>query len=296
MSDEAPRPLQGLRILSLCLNLPGPAALWRCVSMGASCHKIEPLTSDGRSSDPMAMYCPEAYAQMHDGVQVVQLDLKTPQGQRSLHEQLAHTDILLTSFRPTALNKLGLAWEDLQTFYPKLSMVRIFGSADQFADMPGHDLTYQAEAGLITSTTLPPSLFADMTGALMASEAVLQAPLVSLRTGRGIVRDIGLAQAAQWQALPWTWGLTQPLGDVGGAHAGYSIYPCSDGIVAVAALEPHFAQRLCAVAGMSFTHHEDMRRQEVHRGIAIFFAAHNCAQLSQLAKEKDIPLYAMTRG
>ena len=294
MPSTAIQPLQGIRILSLALNLPGPAALWRCAGMGADCRKLEPLAPGaGRSADPMGLYCPDAYAQMHDKVQTLQADLKTAEGQASLHAQLAQTDVLLTSFRPSALSKLGLGWEALQQRYPRLSLVRVVGSAGELADVPGHDLTYQAEAGLVHSTALPPSLFADMAGALMASEAVLQAVLVSGRSGRGILREVGLAQAAQWLALPWHWGLTQPVGDVGGAHAGYRIYPCADGIVAVAALEPHFAQRLCEAADLPFGHPTDMRKPEIHQGVARFLAARSCTQLMQLAQEKDIPLHAL---
>ena len=294
MPSTAIQPLQGIRILSLALNLPGPAALWRCAGMGADCRKLEPLAPDaGRSADPMGLYCPDAYAQMHDKVQTLQADLKTAEGQASLHAQLAQTDVLLTSFRPSALSKLGLGWEALQQRYPALSLVRVVGSAGELADVPGHDLTYQAEAGLVHSTALPPSLFADMAGALMASEAVLQAVLVSSRSGRGILREVGLAQAAQWLALPWHWGLTQPAGDVGGAHAGYRIYPCADGIVAVAALEPHFAQRLCEAADLVFSHPTDMRKPEIHQGVARFLAARSCAQLMQLAQDRDIPLHAL---
>ena len=294
MPSTAIQPLQGIRILSLALNLPGPAALWRCAGMGADCRKLEPLAPGaGRSADPMGLYCPDAYAQMHDKVQTLQADLKTAEGQASLHAQLAQTDVLLTSFRPSALSKLGLGWEALQQRYPGLSLVRVVGSAGELADVPGHDLTYQAEAGLVHSTALPPSLFADMAGALMASEAVLQAVLVSSRSGRGIVREVGLAQAAQWLALPWHWGLTQPTGDVGGAHAGYRIYPCADGIVAVAALEPHFAQRLCEAADLPFGHPTDMRKPEIHQGVARLLAARSCAELMQLARDRDIPLHAL---
>ena len=294
MPSTAIQPLQGIRILSLALNLPGPAALWRCAGMGADCRKLEPLAPGaGRSADPMGLYCPDAYAQMHDKVQTLQADLKTAEGQASLHAQLAQTDVLLTSFRPSALSKLGLGWEALQQRYPGLSLVRVVGSAGELADVPGHDLTYQAEAGLVHSTALPPSLFADMAGALMASEAVLQAVLVSSRSGRGILREVGLAQAAQWLALPWHWGLTQPTGDVGGAHAGYRIYPCADGIVAVAALEPHFAQRLCEAADLPFGHPADMRKPEIHQGVARFLAARSCTQLMQLAQGRDIPLHAL---
>ncbi|MEG0677649.1 MAG: CaiB/BaiF CoA-transferase family protein [Comamonas sp.] len=290
-------PLQGVRILSLALNLPGPAALWRCAGMGAQCQKLEPLSSaskdGGGGADPMQLYCPQAYGQMHEGITVLQADLKTEAGQASLHAQLAQTDVLLTSFRPSALKKLGMDWAVLQQRHPRLSLVRVVGSEGALADVPGHDLTYQAEAGLVHSTQLPPSLFADMAGALMASEAVLQAVLVSSRSGRGVFREVGLAQAAQWLALPWHWGLTQPTGDVGGGHAGYRIYPCADGMVAVAALEPHFAQRLCEAAELPFSHPSDMRKPEIHTGVAQFLASLSCKQLMQLAQERDIPLHAL---
>ena len=283
-------PLQGVRILSLALNLPGPAALWRCARMGAKCTKLEPLPVGGRSADPMDLYCPQAYDQMHQDVQLLQADLKTEEGQKQLHELLMQTDVLLTSFRPSALKKLGLAWEELQQRYPRLSVVRVVGSEGELADVPGHDLTYQAEAGLVHSTALPPSLFADMAGALMASEAVLQAVLVSSRSGRGILREVGLAQAASWLALPWHWGLTQPSGDVGGAHAGYRIYRCADGIVAVAALEPHFATRLCNAAGLCNPSQVDMRSQIAHRAIESFLEKQKSEYLKQLAITQDIPI------
>ena len=297
MSTASIQPLQGVRILSLALNLPGPAALWRCADMGADCRKLEPLApGGGGSTDPMGLYCPSAYAQMHERVQTQQADLKTEAGQQTLHALLAETDVLLTSFRPSALTKLGLGWEALQQRYPKLSLVRVVGSSGKLADVPGHDLTYQAEAGLVHSTHLPPSLFADMAGALMASEAVLKAVLTSSRSGHGVFQEIGLAQAAQWLSLPWHWGLTQPDGDVGGAHAGYQIYPCADGIVAVAALEPHFAQRLCEAADLPFNHPTDMRKPETHVGVAQFLAALSSMQLTQLAQKNDIPLFAIHRN
>ena len=61
--------LEGTRVLSLALNLPGPAALQRCRAMGAQCHKLEPLAPAGqRSADPMALYSPQAYDALHAGI------------------------------------------------------------------------------------------------------------------------------------------------------------------------------------------------------------------------------------
>ena len=124
-----PTPLQGTRILSLALNLPGPAALLRCARMGAQCTKLEPPPAPGHASaDPMGIYSPAAYAELHQGVRVVHAHLKTEEGQAALHAELAQTDVLITSFRPSALAKLGLGWEALQARYPRLSLVRIVGA------------------------------------------------------------------------------------------------------------------------------------------------------------------------
>ena len=68
---KAIKPLKGIRILSLALNLPGPAALMRCQKMGASCIKLEPP-----GGDPMSHYNKAAYAQLHDGIEVLAADLK----------------------------------------------------------------------------------------------------------------------------------------------------------------------------------------------------------------------------
>ena len=285
-SDTAIAPLAGVRVLSLALNLPGPAALMRCRIMGATCTKLEPP-----SGDPMGLYNRTAYAALHEGVKVEVADLKTEAGQQHLHRVLEETDVLLTSFRPSALAKLGLGWEALHARHPKLSQVAIVGAPGERAEEPGHDLTYLAESGLIPGTELPPTLYADMGGALLASEAVLTAALRNTAgNATGIYLEIALNAAADWLALPRTWGLTQPAGAVGGAHAGYRVYPCVDGRVAIAALEPHFAARLCEAAGLAPS---NMLAPETREAIARWIAARTRAELEAMARERDVPLFTL---
>ena len=243
------KPLRGIRVLSLALNLPGPAALMRLKAMGATCTKAEPPGKDNRSGDPMGQYNPPAYATLHEGIKLMRVDLKSEKGQAALHKELARTDLLLTSFRPSALNKLGLGWKPLHKAHPQLSVVAIVGAPGERAEEPGHDLTYLAEAGLVPGLDLPATLFADMGGALMASEAALQAVLAQKLSGKSSFQEVALSESARWLALPRSWGLTLPSGAVGGAHAGYRVYPCKNGRVALAALEPHFAAALAQRAG-----------------------------------------------
>jgi alpha-methylacyl-CoA racemase len=297
------RVLKGVRVLSLALNLPGPAALMRCRRMGATCVKLEPPPPPGAVAgscgDPMGQYNREAYRQLHEDVQVLTADLKTEAGQEMLHRELARTDVLLTSFRPSALKKLKLQWRSLHARHPALSQVAIVGASGDQAEVPGHDLTYLAEQGLVPGLELPATLFADMSGSVMASEAVLQAVLTrsAPATGsdppQGVYIEVALADAAAYLALPRQWGLTRPAGAVGGAHAGYNVYPCRDGRVAVAALEPHFAAALCEAAGLAQQARGAMLEPATRQAIAAFFLNRTRDQLDLLAAQRDLPLHTL---
>lgn len=285
------KPLRGTRVLSLALNLPGPAALMRLAQMGATCTKINPP-----AGDPMQHYTPSGYDLLHKGVKHKTLDLKTEKGQAELHKLLAKTDVLLTSFRPSALTKLGLGWKKLHKQYPALSLIEVVGAPGPLAEIPGHDLTYQAEVGLVNGMDLPPSLFADMGGAIMASEAALKSLITLKTTGKGSHHEVALSDAAAWLALPRQLRMTTPEGAVGGAHAGYRIYACKNGRVAVAALEPHFAISLCEAAGVALTHPvKDLFKPATRQAIESFLAGQTRAQLDKLAAAKDIPLMTLPR-
>jgi len=283
-----PAVLRGVRIVSLALNLPGPAALWRLRAMGARCLKVEPP-----GGDPMAQYSARAYQALHDGLPTRVIDLKQPRGQAALQRLLARSDVLLTSFRPSALRKLGLDDLTLRKRLPALSCITIVGASGVAAEVPGHDLTYLAEAGLVPGLDLPPSLLADMGGALATSEAVLQAVLAQRQSGRGLRREVALADAAHWLAWPRTWGLTGPGDLLGGRHAGYRVYPCRDGRVAVAALEPHFAARLCQQVGITLTQPSDILLPAVHDAVGAWLAARSRHQLDRLAVQHDLPLHTL---
>jgi crotonobetainyl-CoA:carnitine CoA-transferase CaiB-like acyl-CoA transferase len=81
---------------------------------------------------------------------------------------------------------------------------------------------------------------------------------------------------------------------VGGAHAGYRVYSCKDGRVAVAALEPHFAAALCGAAGVEKSDIKAMFAKDTHAAVAAFFAGQTREQLDRLAVEKDLPIHTMS--
>ncbi len=290
--------LRGVRVLSLALNLPGPAALMRLQAMGAHCTKLEAHAG----ADPMGHYSPVAYQHMHLGIRQLQANLKTPEGQAVLHKALARAHVLITSFRPAALDKLGLNWRALQRTHPHLNWVTVVGAPGERANEAGHDLTYMAENDLVDGLRLPPTLYADMAGSLMTTEAVLQ--LVAAQQQRQLAGkppkgqrvEVALSDAAAYLALPRTWGLTTASAWVGGAHAGYQVYACKDGRVALAALEPHFAKAvlnlLKDIPPLSDVN-TTMLQPETQTRLAALFAQKTRKQLERLAVTHDLPLHTL---
>ena len=107
---------------------------------------------------------------------------------------------------------------------------------------------------------------------------------------------MALEDAAGYLALPRHWGLTTPKGSVGGAHAGYQVYECANGRVAVAALEPHFAAKLLQVAGLKpdTTARNPMLQAVTKTQLASFFATLKRKQIDALALAHDLPLLTMS--
>jgi len=240
-----PGPLDGLTVLSLALNLPGPLAAAALRDDGARVVKVEPP-----GGDPFASLAPEWYAELTRGLEVSTLDLKTPEGQAALHAWLTGADLLLTSSRPAALARLGLSVEVLQARFPRLCRVLIVGDTRQ-PEVPGHDLTYQSEAGLLDPArpAMPRTLLADLLGGQRAHAAALALLLGRERGDPERERVVGLADAARWAAGPLRHGLTAAGGPLSGAQDSYRLYATADGTVAVAALEPHFAGRWRTLTG-----------------------------------------------
>ena len=272
-------PLEGMRILTLAVNLPGPAASARLASAGASVIKVEPP-----GGDPLARVSPDYYERLNVGQEIVTLDLKTPEDRAALHDLLADADLLLTASRPSALARLGLSWPELHGRFPALCQVSIVGHPPPDEDVPGHDLTYQAAAGLLVPPHMPRVLTADLAGGEMAAREAVSL-LLARERGLGAGHAwVSLSQAVGDFAEPFGLGLTAPGGILGGALPSYRIYPASEGYVALGAFEPHFWKRLLRELGM---HDEDGQSLE-HT-----FLKQDAAHWEEWAAKRDLPIVAV---
>jgi crotonobetainyl-CoA:carnitine CoA-transferase CaiB-like acyl-CoA transferase len=238
------------------------------VAEGATAVKVEPP-----GGDPLAEYSRAWYDTLHAGVTIVPLDLKTGEGRAALEPSVARADVVLTSQRPAALARLDLAPDALMARHPHLRVVTIVGDRSA-PGLPGHDVTYQAEAGLLRAD-LPATFLADLAGAAEAVTAVL----LALREPAGTHRVVGLRDALAPFAAPRRHGLTGPDGRFGGADPAYGVYAAADGLVAVAALEPHFRARLYAALGLPV----DAPLHDVIR-------ARTCDAWDTFARAHDVPL------
>jgi alpha-methylacyl-CoA racemase len=142
------------------------------------------------------------------------------------------------------VTRLGLSWPALHARYPRLCHVAVVGYSAPRQDEAGHDLTYQADAGLVDAPSMPRTLIADLAGAQRVVSAALALLLARERGGGSAHREVALAEAAEVFAAPLRHGLTTSAGWLGGGTPTYGIYPARDGWIALAALEPHFRDTL----------------------------------------------------
>jgi crotonobetainyl-CoA:carnitine CoA-transferase CaiB-like acyl-CoA transferase len=268
-----------VKIVSLAINTPGPVAAARLAELGATVTKIEPP-----SGDPLKTAARSWYDSLIRRQTVLTLNLKDPAGQAHLNQLLADADLLIASFRPSALRRLGLDWDRLHARHPRLCFVNIVGYAPPLEERSGHDLTYLAGTGLLAPPHMPPSLFVDLAGAERCVTQALALLLQNARTGQADCGFVSLDDCARDLAQPHRSGLTVPGGVLGGGSPFYGVYRASDGWIAIAALEPHFAAGLLRQLGL-----ETADRSELER----VFASRTAAAWEEWAVEHDLPLVAV---
>jgi alpha-methylacyl-CoA racemase len=297
------QPLDGLLVVDLTRHLPGPLVARNLRDLGARVIKVEePRKGDPvRQAPPLRAGRSALAAMLLAGLESVALDLKEEGGREVLDALLARCDVLLESFRPGTLERLGLPPAELRRRFPRLVVCSIsgWGQEGPWSHRSGHDLTYQAVAGSLAPTGVIPSVpVADVTGAWSATSAVLAALLARAREGQGSWVDQGLLDAAVHANLTaWAAEASGPK-EVGEALPLTGAVPCyelyrtrDDGLLALAALEPVFWQRICRAAGRK----DLVRRQydgsrKGRREVARLVASRTRDEWLDLLEAEDVPV------
>jgi len=260
-------PLDGVRVLDLTRLLPGAFATLMLAELGADVIKIEdPNGGDPTRALPPAIAGRGLYHRLlNRGKKSVTLDLRMPDARMTLEQLIDTADVLIESFRPGTARTIGVSAAQVRANRPRLVHCAItgYGQEGPYAERPGHDLNYVAEAGLLAAdrphaSDLPRMFIADVGGgAMSAVVAILAALFARERTGEGAALDISMHDAVvYWMMLPAARELVEDgasaVGELPtfGDHACYNLFETRDGRrMALGALEPKFWRRFCDAIG-----------------------------------------------
>ena len=259
--------LKEIKVVDLSRHLPGPLASLLMVDMGARVIKVEPPQGEEmRFIGPQAATGNSAYFDaVNAGKTGVKLDLKDTAQRAQLLELLSDADVLIESFRPGVLEKLGIGIEFLRLEFPRLLICSLngYGAQSPLKNDVGHDLNYLAMNGVlagtgtVSETVAPWPPLADCAASLFGLSTILGALLERERSGQGCHVEVALADSV----MPLMVFSLAELGLKGrgipraedllnGGAARYRTYRTSDGFyVALGAVEPKFWQAFCNAAG-----------------------------------------------
>lgn len=267
MTTSIATPLRGIRVLDLTRLLPGPAATMHLADMGAEVIKIEdPGTGDyARTMGPVRKEVSQFFVAVNRGKQSIRLDLKDPSERDRFLGMVETADVVIESFRPGVMDKLGIGWEVLRKRNPALVMCAIsgYGQDGPLSQMAGHDINYVGYAGMLEQNVGPDGVPAlsnlqvgDLLGGTQAAvQGILAALLAVKMGGPGRFVDVSMTDTVfahnimPLVAVNNTDRPAPPGKDLltGGVPC-YNVYRTSDDrFMAVGALELKFWQCCCDV-------------------------------------------------
>lgn len=300
--------LSGIKVLDLSQYLPGPFATQILVDLGAKVVKVEPPAGDPMrrfifvDSDGVSPF----YKQVNAGKSIVRIDLKTTVGCDTFERLAKQADVLLESFRPGVMDRLGFDNKRLAQCNPRLVHCALsgFGQFGPYRLRGGHDLTYAALTGGLSATgsdagpviVFPP--VADHAGAQQAVITILAALLRRSISGKGGHIDVSLFEAAlSWQSVGLTAADRNPhhiergTGLLTGGAAYYHIYKTADNrFMALGAIEEKFWSSFCEAVDRSDwikRHGEDLPQKNLIADLQILFSAQSFQEWKDLAARVD---------
>jgi alpha-methylacyl-CoA racemase len=306
-------PLEGVRILDLSRLLPGGFCSLLLADLGAEVLKVEdtgmgdyvrwapPYYEGAEDSAKSAMFLA-----LNRNKRSIRVNLKEEGGRDVLLRLAREYDVLLESFRPGVLDRLGVGYERLREENQGLVYCAItgYGQDGPYRDRSGHDMNYLGLIGLLGLTgdrggppVQPAGQIADLGGgALMAAVGILAALRERDRSGEGQLVDVSMADGSlAWLAMVagryFADGVTPQRGDpeLAGALVCYRPYQCADGWVTLGALEPKFWAAWCRGVGREDLVEKQFERagSATHEEVQAIFMERTREQWRTFASEHD---------
>lgn len=268
-------PLDGIRILCLAEQYPGPYATMLLADLGAEVVIVE----RPQGGDPARAF-PSFHGALNRNKRAITVDLKTAEGKARLERLIAEADVFMEGYRPGTISRLGFGPERLRAAYPGLVYVSIsgFGQDGPQRDRPAHDLSYQTMAGLLFNLTAGtghevPSEVAigDLSSGLFAALGIVTALFARTRTGEGSYLDVSMTDGLVSLMSVFLAGALNGAENADiGAEPAYALFTCGDGkrLSLSIAHEDWFWRSLCGLLGLP-QHGDLVRAQRVARAVAL---------------------------
>lgn len=241
----APRPLDGITVISLEHAIAAPFCTRQLADMGARVIKIErPGVGDfARSYDERVNGLASHFVWTNRSKESLALDLKHPEATAILAKLLGEADVLVQNLAPGAAARLGLSFDTLHALHPKLIVCDIsgYGEGGPYQDKKAYDLLIQSESGFLSVTGGPDSpakagcSISDIAAGMYAYSSILSALLLRERTGLGSRLDVSMLESmVEWMGFPMYYAFdgAPPPPRAGASHATiypYGPFPVGDG-------------------------------------------------------------------
>lgn len=312
---QAPRPLDGIKVLDLARVLAGPLCSAMLGDLGAAVTKIEipEHGDDSRHFSPHVGGESSYFLLVNRGKKSVTLDLKSDEGRDILLRLIKQSDILVENFRPGVTTRLGIDYETVKALNPRLIYVSIsgYGQDGPLAHRAAYDHVVQAIGGIMTVTGWPDGpptrvgdAIGDVTAGIYGSWGALAALIQRERTGKGQHVDVAMLDSIislQMVSLSQIAGGKEPPGRVGNAHpisAPMDSYQAADGHVVIAVANDALFVRLARALGKPSLS-EDARfktdpqrqshQQELRTIIEEWTRERSTEEITQLLDEAGVP-------
>ena len=263
--------LADVTVVDLTRMLAGPYATMMLADHGAHVIKVEPPEGDMtrwlgvRNGDDPTLGLGAYFQSVNRNKESVCIDLKSRAGAEAFRCLVKNADVVVESFRPGVMERLGLGYETLAALNPRIvyGALRGFGDgrtgSSQYGNWPAYDVVAQAMGGLLSATGTSPGSptkvgpgIGDIVPGVMLAFGVLAAVHHARRTGRGQFVDVSMTDAvlAVCERIIWQHSVDGSVAEPEGNHhpflCPFGIFKVVDGHVAIAAYTDDSFRELCA--------------------------------------------------
>lgn len=296
--------LKGIRVIDFTQYLPGPHATLRLADMGADVIKVE--SPQGDPSRPKNNKEGFVFTAQNRNKKSVVLNLKEAADQEIALHLIRDADIVIESFRPGVVSRLGIGYEDAVQVNKEIIYCSLtgYGQTGSMSHLGGHDINYMSVSGLLAQLkneerrpVLPSTTIADFIGGIAASEAILAAVVKKLRTGEGSYIDLSITDTllslmSNHVLIENMTGEEHGIAKLNNKYVCYFLYETKDGrFVSLGALETKFWENFCKAVNREkwISEHFSLARQgnPVFEEMKELFASRTFVEWTQFSREVD---------